>query len=631
MRRPPARSLAFALLLAFLPLASACTTTETVDGCTGKSPGLCPAVCEPGCQAGEVCQDGACVPDQSCEPVCLAGETCQGGTCFPDQSCDPACDEGARCVSGACIYDADGDGVSDEEDRCPGTPPGTPIEKSGCPIVVPFSEGPYAVEVKGIASDFTLDTLDGPWGLRDHWTGADHILFLIYDPADPYSAALWNDDFTGLIRSAGLNVHLFLVSSRASSAADVEAKRDQIYAKLLGRDVDVWKGRLHFVTTPAGDLSADIQAFRRLAGSAAFAIDARQRWRQVGYLANVGSGAIALKFLGRESDGFDYETRVEAERDALGATEVPVFSSEQHPGGWEAGYWSVKDVVFPSAEKMRSFDSMAVWMETSCPGHLQGKDAGCNEWDYLAHLFVCETDDPETCTTELARYVTSYGREGEWLTDVSGLLPLFADGGARKIAYAGANGYLMDVKLLLWNAGKPMRPVRAMPLWGGARSAIPFDGAYNGLHEEIRFTVEDASAVQAELYTVITGHGFGASRDNCAEFCNHQHEFTLNTSRYIKEHSVAGAALGCHDQVQDGVVPNQFGTWPYGRAGWCPGLDVKPWVVSVDDGLVSGENVLSYRALFGGQPYELKLTDPDAYKPEMRLVTWLVLYEAQGD
>ena len=57
------------------------------------------------------------------------------------------------------------------------------------------------------------------------------------------------------------------------------------------------------------------------------------------------------------------------------------------------------------------------------------------------------------------------------------------------------------------------------------------------------------------------------------------------------------------DQIEDGVVPNQYGTWPYGRAGWCPGLDVKPWVVDVTDALVSGENTITYEGLFNGGTY----------------------------
>jgi outer membrane protein OmpA-like peptidoglycan-associated protein len=34
----------------------------------------------------------------------------------------------------ACRIDSDGDGVYDDADRCPGTPPGTPVDATGCPL-----------------------------------------------------------------------------------------------------------------------------------------------------------------------------------------------------------------------------------------------------------------------------------------------------------------------------------------------------------------------------------------------------------------------------------------------------------------------------------------------------------------
>ena len=35
---------------------------------------------------------------------------------------------------------------------------------------------------------------------------------------------------------------------------------------------------------------------------------------------------------------------------------------------------------------------------------------------------------------------------------------------------------------------------------------------------------------------------------------------------------------GCADAVLDGGMPNDKGAWMLGRAGWCNGRDVKPWV-----------------------------------------------------
>ena len=62
--------------------------------------------------------------------------------------------------------------------------------------------------------------------------------------------------------------------------------------------------------------------------------------------------------------------------------------------------------------------------------------------------------------------------------------------------------------------------------------------------------------------------------------------------------------LGCAAQVQDGVTPNQYGTWNYGRAGWCPGGAVAPWIVDVTAGLRPGmKAVIAYAALFNDTAY----------------------------
>ncbi|MFN2115421.1 MAG: peptide-N-glycosidase F-related protein, partial [Anaerolineae bacterium] len=102
-----------------------------------------------------------------------------------------------------------------------------------------------------------------------------------------------------------------------------------------------------------------------------------------------------------------------------------------------------------------------------------------------------------------------------------------------------------------------------------------------------------------------------------------------------KSHPEASTLMGCAEQVVDGVVPNQGGTWIYGRGGWCPGLDVKPWVIDITDEVHTGElNVLTYRGLFNGEDYVPEKgpdQDPnEAYDARIRLKTFLV-YSAGED
>ena len=550
-----------------------------------------------------------------------------------EATCEPACGAGFACVEATCLPDADGDAVADVSDLCPATPAGATVDGQGCvhaEAPVPWSEGPYGVGIRDTAGDFTVNTLGGPWNFRASWTGYDSYLFVLkYDGSD-YAKAYWGSDVKRLLRETPENTHLVFLSAD-TPREDMEAMKARIDAALDALSAakrEAWAGRLHYVTDPVSSgtaLDGSLGAFVAEHGPLHFAIDRFQRWREVGMLYDFNNGEYPIRFLGTEAEYFNYERNLERTLTGVDATVVTVADGTRHQGGWGDGYATRLTATFPSAAELAGFDSMAVYLYTACPDHRQGKENGCNEWDYAHHLLLCDPADESSCT-ELVRYVTPYGREGEWLTEVSPLLPLLADGGPRVLRYEGANGYDLHLQVLLWNAGKPFRPVEARYLWGRAPSAQTWDASYNPSFAPVTFTVDDPAAVRVELFASITGHGFGATADNCAEFCNHQHEFALNGTPFLREHPDASSRYGCYDRVAEGVVPNQFGSWPFGRAGWCPGEDVKPWVQDVTAAVVSGENTLAYRALFDGEPYVPAITDPEAYAPELRVASWLVLY-----
>ncbi len=132
----------------------------------------------------------------------------------------------------------------------------------------------------------------------------------------------------------------------------------------------------------------------------------------------------------------------------------------------------------------------------------------------------------------------------------------------------------------------------------------PFWKDYNKRFHPVEFEVPEW-VEKVEIASFITGHGFGKDKENCAEFCNHTHHISINGhEEHAKLHPEANRVLGCLEQVPDGVVPNQGGTWVYGRAAWCPGLDVKPWVIDITDEVTKGVvNELTYRGLFDGKDY----------------------------
>ena len=120
--------------------------------------------------------------------------------------------------------------------------------------------------------------------------------------------------------------------------------------------------------------------------------------------------------------------------------------------------------------------------------------------------------------------------------------------------------------------------------------------------------------------SIISGHG--QDEGNCAEWCNHQHEFTVNGSAtHLREFPGQVVSQGCSEQADLGVVPGQWGNWTPGRAGWCPGQAVQPWIVDITDDVTIGElNTLDYIGKYGGQPVT-------GNRGRIRMNTYLVFSE----
>ena len=85
---------------------------------------------------------------------------------------------------------------------------------------------------------------------------------------------------------------------------------------------------------------------------------------------------------------------------------------------------------------------------------------------------------------------------------------------------------------------------------------------------------------------------------------------------------------GCLKQVVDGTVANQLGTWPYARAGWCPGMDVKQWTNDITSWIDTsgGTNNMQYRGLYNGVNYQ-PVNDDGGGSQRIEVASWVVYYE----
>lgn len=479
-------------------------------------------------------------------------------------------------------------------------------EALGLPAV-PFAAGPYGSARGELAGDFTLPTLAGDWGFQASFTGCETLV--VIPDVTPYtkgfSKGLWDQDAAELLAKSPSNVHYFFVVTSTESAATaltrLTALKGQMDAALAARPEPEragWARRLHYVNKPAAALTGWAGALLKSPG-VGFGIDRFQRIREIGspsdparYDQQKGWFSPNLSFIAYEARAYEFAWKREA---ALSAEKkvlvIPVLDDKTATATHEG------DASFPDPETMKLFDTMELDLSLGCEKGLES--SACPPWDYITRLTLCDEADVTRCDTEVGRFITPYAREGRWITDESPMLALFAGGGTRHLRWNSQNAYRVKLEIRLSNSGKGSSPKEATFLFAGG----DFNATYNDNYAPKTVAIP-ADAKRVEIYATITGHGWGAEVENCAEFCAHEHHFTVNGKEYVKENPAAGSETGCADAVDRGALPNQFGTWFYGRGGWCPGLDVTPWVVDVTSQVKKGQdNVFTYKGLLQGAPY----------------------------
>lgn len=227
--------------------------------------------------------------------------------------------------------------------------------------------------------------------------------------------------------------------------------------------------------------------------------------------------------------------------------------------------------------------------------------------------YTCKADGTGygdiSCPTEIevGRWITTYHREGRWVYDISAMLPFMADGGEHSFRYETSGPYTIDVSLRLSNQSKAAEPSQTIYAFNGGEHDRPWT-----------FDVP-ADAKKVELATIISQHG--SDGENCGEFCNIEHHFTTNgktADEVVIDFPEADGTYQCQADTAIGTVPNQYGTWWYGRGGWCPGKEV-PTVMSdiTSQVTLGGENTMVYTRTRHGSTYN--------GGANVRMNTWVVV------
>ncbi len=443
-----------------------------------------------------------------------------------------------------------------------------------------------------------LDPQEVGWDFQSNWNGEDCYIFIQYDASVTNSSALWSSDTKeALLENSPDNVHYFFISNRLQSSSDISAMQSNFDEILADADPDFqihWNSHLHFVSERTSQL--DNWLPEALSGKYALGIDRFQRIRQIGYLGNPnGFTGTHMSYLAHEAIYYNYEwnTFSDLNSDML---EITVFDSVPYGGGWSPTL--VDTVVFPDSEVLETIGRMEIEAFLPCPDY---DDGNCDDWDRIARLRVCELDG--TDCVEIARWITPFDRQPHWLTDITPFVSALHPGGPRQVRFtiSGWPNNMVTVKLRLYSEIQTYgTPREVIPLWTGAQ----FNEDYNENFDPQIFAVPE-NAARVELVAFITGHGMGCDTGNCAEFCNSGHFYEVNGGNndgyFEQTHPTAGDTDYCMEpeRIAQGTIPNQWGTWGYGRAGWCPGLDVPPFIHDITPYIFTGdENVITYEGCY---------------------------------
>ncbi len=541
-------------------------------------------------------------------------------------------------VNAAGCADIDGDGVFANVDSCENSPDRWSVDVNGCAVVQLPVDWTDASSLNGpmqVVPQFSFPTLNGTFNFKDRWTGDDVYFFMFKytDSNGNNNGATWGQNPGKFIRNLPENTHLFYGSFDNSYHNDVIQQRNAVLAGLTTSEEAYWDDRIHYIDVDASNLGGGLGSMIGSFNNPFFmGIDRFQLSRETGSLYAWTSQSNDPYHLSFEPNQWvaEFPTKVREQDPAVHAVQIMDF--QRHAGGWGSGYSSFANSTFDLPNDLSTYDTLEVYHEHACferTNRYQKSDGsygGCHEWDYLAYMFICDRDNDTVCNTESVRWITTYGREGMWLTDISPYLFMLDDGEDRRFKYAGANKGDLTVTFLFSNWGSGSRAVNATYAFSGGQ----FDGTYNNESRYVRqmnFTVP-SYATSVEIVATITGHGFNKDTANCAEFCDHQHHYTMGQHQTYEWHPIVYSSEGCENEVNNGVVANQFGSWPFGRAGWCAGQDVKQWTYDITDWVDNGTNNtnhLVYRGYYNGADYVPSDGIGNGGR-NIRAVVWVVFY-----
>mmetsp|Transcript_45414 Transcript_45414/g.78479 ORF Transcript_45414/g.78479 Transcript_45414/m.78479 type:complete len:907 (+) Transcript_45414:82-2802(+) len=350
--------------------------------------------------------------------------------------------------------------------------------------------------------------------------------------------------------------------------------------------------------------------YARTASPNLLAIDRLGRLRRFGEIYPSFQGTI------NQTIYFDYEYNTHKRIDSLLATHEgrgfahPVIV----PGEWDT---NSRLITFPEHVPSARYNSWHVWMDRRCEHAVDTDHCKWVEEGY--HLTLCPADEATgECLSDfpevmVAKLMGAVNRESKALQDISpnlwilneayrlyGTLPPFKLTASMRSDIAEVTFYFSHDKA----KGKSLAH-SAVPLWmDEEKHGLMYDENYNSKRLPISLTLPLFTSL-VKFAGYITGHGWGADDAGCAEFCPSSHLFELGgRGRHNLTFANAGRQDGCKDLIIEGTVPDQWGDWTDGHAGFCPGKGID--LVEVDYPVVhpGWPHISEGNALLAGGTYD---------------------------
>ena len=478
-----------------------------------------------------------------------------------------------------------------------------------------------------VAGDFTATEIGGvPWNLEQNWTGCESYVFVTYIAIANRTTEdeIWRSSIDELL-DMPLNSHYFFMSTEMPDAriARVVSMKQRLDAAIDALPVSIeekiaQKRRFHYISDHPSEVAGSVGAFwqdynayvnspesivqidnDRRSGAPLpyfFAIDRDQEWDSGGNTNEFVGGPSSLRMASYLPAFFNHKAALrDAQAVEKDITTIDLINDTVTERVFD------RTVALPNAVQMEAFDTLAFDVTVNCPHR---NVFSCSEWDRIARIALC-LDAECTERRELVRWITPYWRRGErrWVMDASSLFGLLREGGMQRFriefgpSWERATARDVRVALRLSDQGKSETSVGVERAFTGGA----FDDTYND-REPFSFT-PPSTATKVELVVILSGHGQSANT-NCAEWCDHRHNFSVNGTALPEIRHIGNirSAGGCGPAAAQGVPPGQWGNWAPERAYWCPGLPVDHQRIDMTNLVTLGqENVMTYEANYRGQ------------------------------